>query len=283
LLLDTPGFDDTTRSDSEILAEIARILAAQYELGVQLKGIVYMQRITDIKMTGSSMKTLQIFQKICGETALRNVLLITSRWGEVEESLGASRERELRDDFWAYMLGKGSRLSRFHGDRQSAITLVGQVLVQDSVVLDLQHELVDKGKRLNETSAGAFVNDDLETLKSQYRDELAGLERLKRELVENDRAMKRQIQQDWAREQDRLVSAEKQQVSLQAPVGVEVQRSIRQASAGRRSWLGRGLLRGSLELLPDILSILGMFVGIPSGTFETLASWIPGFTGMEEF
>ena len=283
MLLDTPGFDDTTRSDSEILAEIARILAAQYELGVQLKGIVYMQRITDIRMTGSSMKTFQIFQKICGETALKNVLLITSRWGEVEESLGASRERELRDEFWAYMLGKGSRMSRFHGDRQSAITLVGQVLVQDSVVLELQRELVDNGKRLNQTSAGSFVNDDLETLKSQYRDQLASLESLKQELVENDRAMKRQIQKDWAREQDRLASAEEQQVSLQAPVGVEVQRAIQQALAGSGPRSGRDLIQCGLGLLPTVLGVLGMFVGIPPGTFEMLARWIPGFTGLEDF
>jgi hypothetical protein len=34
LLIDTPGFDDTMRTDSEILTEIARILPAQYELGV---------------------------------------------------------------------------------------------------------------------------------------------------------------------------------------------------------------------------------------------------------
>lgn len=278
LLLDTPGFDDTIRSDSEILTEIARILAAQYELGVQLKGIVYMQRITDIRMTGSSLKTFQIFQKICGETALKNVLLITSRWGEVEASLGSSRERELRDDFWAYMLGKGSNMSRFHGDRQSAISLIGQVLVKDGVVLELQRELVDGGKRLNETSAGAFLSDDLETLKVKYREELAGLERLKKELVENDRTMKRQIERDWAREQARLLNAEKQQVSLQAPVGVEVQATIQQTSAGSKS---DALLRAGLGLLPTILSVLGMFVGIPSGTFETLASWIPGFTGLQ--
>ncbi|KAH0368177.1 hypothetical protein KCU65_g4235, partial [Aureobasidium melanogenum] len=95
LLLDTPGFDDTNRSDTEVLSEIARILAAQYEIGVQLKGIIYLQRITDIKMSGSSMKTLQIFQRICGETALTNVLLVTTRWSEIEESLGASREQDL--------------------------------------------------------------------------------------------------------------------------------------------------------------------------------------------
>ena len=48
-----------------------------------------MHRITDVRYAGSSVKTLEIFKKICGKIALKNVLLVSTRWNEAEESLGA--------------------------------------------------------------------------------------------------------------------------------------------------------------------------------------------------
>ncbi len=54
LLIDTPGFDDSKRSDTEILTEISRLLATQYKLVVTLKGIIYLHRITDNRFQGSA-------------------------------------------------------------------------------------------------------------------------------------------------------------------------------------------------------------------------------------
>lgn len=47
--------------------EISRYLTAQYEAGVPLKGVIDLHRITDVKYPGSSVKTLKIFMKICGD------------------------------------------------------------------------------------------------------------------------------------------------------------------------------------------------------------------------
>lgn len=270
LLIDTPGFDDTDRSDSEILTEIARILSCQYQLGVELKGVVYIHRITDIRYSRSSVKTFEVFKKICGERALKNVLLITSRWGEVSETVGSDREQQLRNRFWAYMLNRGSNIGRFHSDRDSAISLVSQLLMKETVVLELQEELVDNGKRLSETSAGAYVSDNLDDLKMKYEEELASLEKLKHELRENDRAMKRQVQKDWDEEQARLQKAENEQVSLQRPVGKEVQEQIKKK---------RSKLALVIPFIPSAISIMLMFVGIPPGVPEIIAAWL-GIGGM---
>ncbi|OAG21716.1 P-loop containing nucleoside triphosphate hydrolase protein, partial [Alternaria alternata] len=178
LLLDTPGFDDTTRPDSEILGEIAKVLTAQYKLGVQLKGVLYIHRITDIRFNRSSVKTFEILKGVVGPDALQNVLLVTSRWDGVTQATGSDRERQLREKFWAYMLGRGSNMSRFLGDRDSAIALTGQLLCKDVVVLELQKEIVHQKKRLDQTAAGSLVNDNLDALKAQYEKELASLERL---------------------------------------------------------------------------------------------------------
>ncbi len=50
LIIDTPGFDDTERSDTEILTEISRLLALQYEIGMKLKGVIFLHRITDVRI-----------------------------------------------------------------------------------------------------------------------------------------------------------------------------------------------------------------------------------------
>ena len=41
-LVDTPGFDDTDRSDTEVLREIASWLTASYSNSIKLHGIIYL-------------------------------------------------------------------------------------------------------------------------------------------------------------------------------------------------------------------------------------------------
>lgn len=272
LLIDTPGFDDTERSDSDILTEIARLLAAQYELGIKLKGVIYLHRITDVRYQRSSVKTLQIFKEICGKDALRNVLLVTTRWGEVEGSVGADRERQLRDKFWAYMLANGSMISRYYGDRHSAVGIATQLLGKSTVVLDLQRELVENGKNLSETAAGALVDQDLENRKKEYREEIAALERARQDMLEGNSAMRKQFERDWAREQARLEQAQKQQANLQTNVASEVRTEIRNESQRKKTGLSK-----LLPFIPTVLSLLGMFVGIPPGSFELLTGWFTDF------
>ncbi|KAH7160460.1 P-loop containing nucleoside triphosphate hydrolase protein [Dactylonectria estremocensis] len=268
LLIDTPGFDDTKRSDSDILNEIARLLAAQYKLGFELKGIIYVHRITDIRYCGSAVKTFEIFKRICGESALSNVLLTTSRWNEVDEATGASRERQLRDEFWAYMVGRGSVVSRFYGDRTSAIALISQLIVKDAVVLRLQHEMMDEGRQLDETDAGSYVSNNLGEMRNKYLEQLASVEKLRSELQEKDRTMRRQAQLDLERGHEKLRETEKLQVSLRADVAGEVDEEIKAEAKSKSS-----RLRKILPFVPAALSILGVFVGIPLDVMDTLQAW----------
>ena len=264
LLIDTPGFDDTSRPDSDILAEIAKLLSVQYKLGVDLKGVIYVHRITDIRYGRSSVKTFEICQKVCGDAALENVLLVTSRWFEVDPVLGSDRERQLRDKFWAYMLNQGSQMSRFHGDRDSAIALISQLLSKDAIVLELQRELVDDEKHLDDTVAGSYVSENLEHLKSKCQGELRALERL-REDLNDDRAIYRQYQQDVASEKARLKEAQEQQVSLHKAINAEVDDEIK---------TGKFKFRSLLAFVPAVLGILGMFVAIPPGVTDVFTSWM---------
>lgn len=157
-LVDTPGFDDTKRSDAEILEQIVQFLCTQYELGIPLKGIIYMHRITDNRMSGSAQRYFEMFMKLCGEQNLENVVLLTTMWGEIkDEGKGLQRERELRREFWTEMEKNGSTIRRFDGSRSMAEAFVCRLLRKGDIILDIQDELVGQGKRLDQTRAGQLV------------------------------------------------------------------------------------------------------------------------------
>jgi len=90
--IDTPGFDDTNRSDTEVLRELANWLTKSYSDSIKLNGILYFHRISDVRMQGSAKKNLLMFKKLCGEDALRNVILVTSMWDRVSMEDGNKRE-----------------------------------------------------------------------------------------------------------------------------------------------------------------------------------------------
>ena len=56
-LFDTPGLDDTMRSDTDVLEEIAAFLSHTYKQHVLLSGIIYFHRIT--------VRTLFDFDSVC--------------------------------------------------------------------------------------------------------------------------------------------------------------------------------------------------------------------------
>jgi predicted GTPase len=64
-LVDTPGFDDTYRSDTDILKEIANWLSTAYEENIKLAGIIYLHRIEDVRLGGAAMRNLRMFKAQC--------------------------------------------------------------------------------------------------------------------------------------------------------------------------------------------------------------------------
>ncbi|EPS39061.1 hypothetical protein H072_7152 [Dactylellina haptotyla CBS 200.50] len=274
LIIDTPGFDDSKRTDTEILTEIANVLTAQYELGVKLKGIIYLHRITDTRYQSSAIKTLQMFQKICGSDAMKNVTLCTTRWSEVGANLGAKREKQLKEDFWAYMVHNGSAMTRFYGDEDSARTIAAQIICKNTIVLDIQKELSEEGLNLNETTAGQFIGNNLQDLEKKYREELSDLEEMKQKLRENDRAMRLQIQQDWENEKERLRRIQEQQVSLEQPTAANIRQEITKK---------RGKLDKIMGFLPLAFGVFGALIGIPPGVTVGITNWMTGDDGNGSF
>jgi hypothetical protein len=77
-LVDAPGFDDTDRTDVEVLQEVSSWPAQSYQSKRFLSGILYLHPITSNRMGGSSLKSLDVFTRLVGPDSFHNILLVTT-------------------------------------------------------------------------------------------------------------------------------------------------------------------------------------------------------------
>ncbi|KAK3670594.1 hypothetical protein LTR78_009562 [Recurvomyces mirabilis] len=215
-LIDTPGFNDTTRSETEVLRSIADWLDFSYRNPPHLKltGIIYLQSIMDPRMYGSSLRNLKMFKELVGPEPLQNVVLATTRWGQLSKSgevdMGESREKQLCDDetYWKPMISRGSRVARFEDTRDSALNLILSLIEAQPKVLQIQSELVDQKKDLIDTSAGTAVNEEVKRLESKYKEELQQIQfDLDKALEQNEADVQEALEHakaDFERKLDRV-------------------------------------------------------------------------------
>jgi len=219
-LIDTPGFDDTERSDVQVLQDIAHWLSASFKSGIRLSGIIFLHRISDPRMAGSARRNLIMFKKLCGEKAYQSVVLATSMWSKVIPEEGDRRERELMDtdEFWGLMCKKGSKVFRYYNTQKSALDLVGYILsLHMTVMLDIQDEIVNKGHEIDETSAAHELNAEIIRERKMHEAELA--------------AMRSQMEEAMAQRDEELQQLFKEEIdTLQDKIrkGAEEQRKLTQ-------------------------------------------------------
>jgi len=197
LLIDTPGFDDTTRSDTDILKTIAALLETLYERNYKLTGVLYFHRISDFRMGGASTKNFKMFRKLCGNDALKNVVIVTNMWGEIDPEVGDAREVELREDelFFKPALERGATMVRHDGALPTAQAIIHCVLENTPLPLLIQSELVDEGKDISETSAGEELKRGYAAVAKKHEGEMGKLKREMEEAMrEKDEETRRELE-----------------------------------------------------------------------------------------
>jgi len=174
VLIDTPGFGDTTQSDADILRTIAAFLGASYERGGTLAGILYFHRISDLRMSGALTGNFRMFQNLCGDMALRNVVIVTNMWGGVEPEIGEARETELRTEgvFFKPALDKGTRMARHENTDKSAEAIVRLLIDNNPLPLQIQKELINERKDIVDTNAGRELNRELNGEIRKHQEEI---------------------------------------------------------------------------------------------------------------
>ncbi|PCH42102.1 nucleoside triphosphate hydrolase protein, partial [Wolfiporia cocos MD-104 SS10] len=175
--IDTPGFDDTYKSQADILKDIADFLEQTYEGGRKLTGVIYMHRISDVRVGGIARENFRLFKKICGRGAMKNVVIVTTMWDEVPEEVGARREQELASKslFFKDALDDGAKMHRHCGQITTAQTSMSPFLRFLPETLQLQRELVDEMRVLPETTAGDELQRSLDEQADAHRRQMLDL------------------------------------------------------------------------------------------------------------
>jgi hypothetical protein len=180
-----------------VLGEIVQSLRDLSKLQITLQGIIYLQRISDPRVSGATRKSLRILELICGEEAFQYVVLVSTMWDRLMDTdggyhIGESRERTLceTEEFWGSLRNRSAKVTRLlsrpglkqswdYGTHQHPWEIVMSLVKMPSPEsLQIWHELEhgDKPLPLQETSAGRYLEQNVHKLQERYETELAMLE-----------------------------------------------------------------------------------------------------------
>ncbi|KAL4911155.1 hypothetical protein BDW74DRAFT_172619 [Aspergillus multicolor] len=267
-LIDTPGFNDTTRSDIDTLAILGSYLGASYANGNQIDGIVFLHPITDNRMAGSSMHTLEMLKRICGWTSYENMAVATTMWPpppakppystharapctpDGVDGVGlAHREHELLTDqtFLGSFLAQGASAFRHNEcgrrdgteETRSARRIVAHLIAQSDAhnytpkPLQLQLELNVDLKTLGDTQAGGAAAGDLNKVRQEADRHLREIEaELRGHLAQTDSRHMAELRELKDEIRQQVAKAEREKRALRKSIA-DLQREV------ESSWVER--------------------------------------------
>lgn len=177
VLIDTPGFDDPQRDDFEILQMIANCINS--EECPPISGIVYLQRITDTRMTGDNRLNLEIVKAMCGEKFYNHIVICTSMWNTLPPNApgpyGKAQERiqSLLDSPTAFKPLKtaGAVHMQFWGEDSSCQGILQLFASMGPAPrMALQKQLTQNRPEVRETDAGYVIEEETKRRARERRD-----------------------------------------------------------------------------------------------------------------
>ena len=158
-----------------------------YRKQFRLAGLLYLHRISDDCVAGSSLKYFRFFEKLCGAN-FTNTVLATTMWDEVDEQVGNAHEQELMRDFWQRMIDRGASVKRFLHTRKSAFEILSPFFaeVQERSVLHLQKEIEHCRLLQNRPSAAEGLQVGLGELAARHEQILGNIQKQLRETSDPD-------------------------------------------------------------------------------------------------
>ena len=277
-MIDTPGFNDTNKSDTDTLEEIAIWLNLTYRADVQLTGIIYLHRISDNRMARPAVTSLKMLQRLCGDHCLPSVVLVTTMWSDQTQTqeFTAQEEREVdlksNSKYWGDLIHKGATTARYDGTYSSALNIVSYLEKRPPMVLDIQRQMVYEGCTLMQTAAGRYLNE--ESLAKERELQLQ-LDAVRKDLVktkrEKDEGLERDIENRRAEMMRTLAQLEKERQGLEVDIEriskereQQIQNLARQRQLSRSRSAAAGAANGLGMLAQAALALAGDL--IPGGT-----------------
>jgi hypothetical protein len=163
-------------------------------------------------MGGISTRNFKMFRKLCGDTTLQNVVIVTNMWGEVDPQVGDAREAELarEDIFFKPVLDKGAQMARHENTVPSAETIVRLVLGNHPLPLRIQEELVNEHKDISETGAGEELNREINAQIKKHQQEMRVLKsEMEQAMKDKDEETRRELEIETQKMQREIARFEK--------------------------------------------------------------------------
>ncbi|KAJ3508731.1 hypothetical protein NLJ89_g5594 [Agrocybe chaxingu] len=203
-IVDTPGFDDSRAgvTDTDILRTITDFLLKEYDENRKLNGLVYLQRISDPRFGGQSSRNLRMFRNLCEEE-------------------GIKREGQLKTRFFKDLVDGGACFMQHDRTIESAREVLGHILPLPPAVAQIQTEIREEGKTLEDTSAGSVHREEVDRIIANHKKEVADLKAEMDSLKESNTAARRELEQERAKLQADLARWENERSELQKGLGEE--------------------------------------------------------------
>ena len=169
-----------------------------------------------------------MFRKLCGNDALRNVVIVTNMWQCVDPLLGDKREARLRgsDLFFKPALDNGARMARNDNTASSAKGIIRLLINNHPLPLRIQEELVIEGKDITQTSAGEELDRGLAEQIRKYKQEMDEVMKEMREAVSaEDKELKRELEIETQRMEQEIKKFENDRERLESDYKKERERA----------------------------------------------------------
>ena len=158
-----------------------------------------------------------MFRHLCGDSALKNVVLVTNMWGKVTQDVGEAREQELSNKFFKPALEKGAQLVRYHDTAQSSHDIIRLIMKNDPAALQIQRELVDEGKNIKDTAAGEVVSEEINRLIKRHEADMEALrEELRHALENRDEETRAELEGETSKLQEQIQRLETESETMAA-------------------------------------------------------------------
>lgn len=176
-----------------------------------------MHRISDFRMGGTNRRNFKMFRELCGESTLRNVLLVTNMWSQVAPDLGEIREKELEDNFFKPVLVKGARMLRHEGTQESSHRILRYLIHNQPTTLLIQEELVNEHKNIVETSAGFELTRVLNEQRERHEEVVAQLRSdMEAAIRDKDRETKEELKEEIRSKHELILKLQGEKERLEA-------------------------------------------------------------------
>ena len=164
-------------------------------------------------MGGAQTRNFKMFQNLCGEEALKNVVIVTNMWSRVEPEVGEAREAELMGDemFFKPAIARNARMARHQNTTSSAEEIIRLLINNRPLPLQIQRELIDEGKDILETNAGQELDRELNNEIRKHQEEIRVLaEEMEQAARDKDEETRNELETETRRMQEQLRKAEEE-------------------------------------------------------------------------